>query len=92
MLLALLVPMAVGADAGAAAPPQQGYARSIVRGFPITTGLAAAFVVLFATIPLLRIVSILRGRQDTYVPLVTTASSYRIAADLVAGDPLAVTA
>jgi Putative Actinobacterial Holin-X, holin superfamily III len=84
--LALLVPMAVGATLALQAPPgrSKGTLSSIVRGFPITVGLAAAFIVLLATIPLLRIVSALRGRQDTYVPLVTTASSYRVAADLVA--------
>jgi hypothetical protein len=41
-------------------------------------------VILLVTVPALRIVSALRGRQDTYVPLVTTAESYGLAADLVA--------
>ena len=84
--LAVLVPAAVGATLALQAPPgrSKGMLASILRGFPITAGLAAAFVVLLVTVPALRIVSALRGRQDTYVPLVTTAESYRVAAELVA--------
>jgi Putative Actinobacterial Holin-X, holin superfamily III len=84
--LALLVPVAVGVTLALQAPPDRskGMLSSILRGFPITAGLAAAFMILLATVPALRIVSALRRRQDTYVPLVTTAESYRVAAHLVA--------
>jgi len=86
IVLAVLVPMAVGATLALQAPPgrSRGMLSSIVRGFPITLGLAAAFVILLVTVPVLRVVSVLRGHQDTYVPLVTTASSYHVAADVVA--------
>lgn len=83
--LALLVPVAVGLTLAVQAPPERrkGVLSGIFRGFPITAGLAAAFLILLVTVPVLRIVSAVRGRQDTYVPLVTTDSSYRVAADLV---------
>ena len=86
--LALFVPIAVGA--GLRSPPTEkdgtrpGLFRSVLRGFPITAGLALAFLVLLITVPMLRVVSALRGHQDTYVPLVTTAESYPAAAALVA--------
>ena len=75
----------IGRTALQAAPGRsRGMLPSIVRGFPITVGLAAAFVILLVTVPVLRIVSVLRGNQDSCVPLVTTASSYRVAANVVA--------
>jgi Putative Actinobacterial Holin-X, holin superfamily III len=84
--LALLVPVAVGLTLTLQAPPERrkGMLAGILRGFPITAGLAAAFLILLATVPVLRVVSALRGREDSYVPLVTTDESYRVAADLVA--------
>jgi len=84
--LAALVPVAVGVTLSLHGPAGRRERRllSILRGFPITAGLAAAFVILLATVPVLRIVSALRGRLDTYVPLVTTAESYSVAARLVA--------
>jgi hypothetical protein len=84
--LAALVPVAVGVTVGLHAPAGRREARllSVLRGFPITAGLAAAFVILLLTVPVLRIASALRGSQDTYAPLVTTAESYPVAARLVA--------
>ena len=82
---ALLVPIAVGVTVAVQSPTgrQEGLAKSVLRGFPITLGLAAAFVVLLVTVPALRVISIVRGRRDTYVPLVTTPESYPIAAKVV---------
>jgi hypothetical protein len=86
--LALLVPLGVGmavhSQGGSAGRPPSAL-RSILRGFPITLGLAAAFVVLLVTVPVLRIVSGIRGRRDVHVPLVTTPESYSAAAGLVVG-------
>ena len=85
--LALAVPISIGA--GLRQPPTEkgtrpGLFRSILQGFPITAGLALAFLVLLVTIPVLRVASALRGHQDVHVPLVTTAESYPAAAALVA--------
>jgi hypothetical protein len=86
--LALFVPVTIGA---ALRPPpaekggtRPGLFRSVLRGFPITAGLALAFLVLLVTVPVLRLASALCGRQDVHVPLVTTPESYPAAAALVA--------
>jgi hypothetical protein len=46
------------------------------RGFPITLGVAAAFLIVFVTVPVLRVVSFIRRRIDLHVPLITDADSY----------------
>ena len=86
--LALLVPIAVGIglrppvkETGA---PRPAFWRSMTRGFSVTAGLALAFLVLLITVPVLRLVSALRGHHDVHVPLVTTPESYPAAAALVA--------
>lgn len=83
--LAVLVPLAVGVTLRLLSPTgrREGWLLSIVRGVPITAGLSAAFTVLLVTVPVLRVVSVARGRQDTYVPLVTTPDSYPLAAAIV---------
>jgi Putative Actinobacterial Holin-X, holin superfamily III len=83
--LAALVPVAVGVTIAAQSPSgrREGIAKSIVRGFPITLGLALAFLILLFTVPALRIVSLVRGHRDTYVSLVTTPESYQVAATVV---------
>jgi Putative Actinobacterial Holin-X, holin superfamily III len=48
----------------------------LLRGFPITLGIAAAFLVVFVTVPVLRVISFVRRRIDVHVPLVTDANSY----------------
>ena len=86
--LALLVPLGIGVAVWMQADPEKRSAsvvRSILRGFPITLGLAGAFAVLLVTVPVLRIASGLRGRRDVHMPLVTTQESYSLAARLVVG-------
>jgi Putative Actinobacterial Holin-X, holin superfamily III len=82
---AVLVPIAVGATVGVHSPAgrREGLAKSIMRGFPIAAGLSLAFLVMLVTVPTLRVVSFVRGRRDTYVPLVTTVESYPLAAKVV---------
>jgi hypothetical protein len=48
----------------------------LLRGFPITIGIAGAFFVVFVTVPVLRVISLIRRRIDVQVPLVTDAASY----------------
>ena len=85
LAVAVLVPIAVGVTVGVQSPAgrRDGLAKSVLRGFPITAGLAAAFVILLVTVPTLRVASMVRGRHDTYVPLVTTLESYPLAARIV---------
>ena len=82
---AVLVPIAVGVTVAWQSPTgrAEGIFKSILRGFPITVGLAGAFVVLLVSVPILRLVSIARGRFDTYIPVVTSPESYPVAAKVV---------
>jgi hypothetical protein len=48
----------------------------LLRGFPITIGIAAAFIVVFVTVPALRVMSAIRRRVEVHVPLVTDADGY----------------
>jgi hypothetical protein len=81
--LAVLVPTAVGLAVAAKAPPgspREPRVKRVLRGFPITVGLAAAFLLTFLTVPVLRIVSLVRRRKDEHVPLVTDAAAYEVVA------------
>jgi uncharacterized membrane protein YqjE len=89
LALALLVPVGVGIAVRLQGTPEKGRRpstiRSLLRGFPITLGLAVAFAVLLFTVPVLRLASAIRGRRDVHVPIVTTPESYRVAASLILG-------
>jgi len=64
--------------------PQESSLTRLLRGFSITVGIAGAFLVVFVTVPVLRIVSIVRRQIDIQVPLVTDASNYATVAAEVA--------
>jgi hypothetical protein len=85
ILLAAAVPLAVGLVMAAHRPPagrpeQQAPAVRLLRGVPITIGLATAFTIVFVTVPVLRVVSFVRRRVDLHVPLVTDAQTYQAVA------------
>jgi len=50
--------------------------KRLLRGFPTTVGIAAAFLVVFVTVPALRIMSLVRRRTDVQVPLITDRDNY----------------
>jgi hypothetical protein len=78
--LALVVPVTLGLVMAAKAPPgtpHESLFKRALRGFPITVGLAAAFILTFFSVPFLRIAAILRQRKDEHVPLVTAADAYQ---------------
>ena len=83
--LAVAVPIVIGATM-AARRPADPKARAeptwkrVARGFPITIGLAAAFLIMLVAVPVLRVASLVRRRQDVHVPLVTTPESYGVVA------------
>ncbi|MGE5179621.1 MAG: phage holin family protein [Bacteroidota bacterium] len=86
--LAVLVPMIVGLVVAAKRAPgvaAEPFWKRVIRGFPITVGLASAFAIMFVTVPALRIRSILRGWTDEHVPLITEGDEYRRAAEKVEG-------
>jgi hypothetical protein len=82
--LAVGVPIAVGLVVASKAPPgspRESFAKRVGRGFPITAGIAGAFVMMFVVVPMLRVLSMARGRQDEHVPMLTTGPGYeRVAA------------
>jgi putative superfamily III holin-X len=93
--LAVAVPLGVGLTMALRQPrsPRDGTPpgsrqdsalKRLLRGFPITVGIAAAFLVEFVTVPVLRVSSMLRRRVDVQVPLVTDAASYDVVAATVA--------
>jgi hypothetical protein len=85
--LALVVPLLVGLVVATKAPPAtppEPFAKRMARGFPITIGLAAAFVIMFVSVPVMRFAAMVRGLQSASIPLVTdTAAYHRVSALLV---------
>jgi hypothetical protein len=85
--LALIIPIAVGISVATKAPPSDSNDQSrdarkesrvltVLRGFPITVGLAAAFIVMFVSVPAMRLVAIVRRRKSADIPLITNESAY----------------
>jgi hypothetical protein len=88
LALALFVPVLVGLVVASKAPAgsvHESFWMRVARGWPITIGLAAAFLVMFVTVPALKIASMLRRREQEQVPLVTHSSVYHDVAALIAG-------
>ena len=65
-------------------PLGESKALRLLRGFPITLAVAAAFLVVFVTVPVRRLVTIARRRVEVQVPLITDAEGYRSVADKIA--------
>ncbi len=77
--LAIIVPVGVGIAVAAKAPPppkHESVPKRILRGFPITVGLAAAFLIMFVSVPIMRLAAMVRGRKTANVPLITDAAAY----------------
>jgi uncharacterized membrane protein YqjE len=77
--LALSVPLIVGTVVAAKAPPgtpREGFFQRTLRGFPITIGISTAFILMFITVPVLRVMSAARGRRDEHVPCITNGDAY----------------
>ena len=84
--LALFVPAVIGLVVASKAPPgslRESFWMRVARGWPITIAVAAAFLVMFVTVPALKIVSLARGHKQEQVPLVTHSSVYHDVAQRV---------
>jgi hypothetical protein len=84
--LAIGVPVAVGLVVASKAPPgspREPFPKRVARGFPITVGIAGAFALMFVIVPVLRLLSMARGRQDEHVPMLTTGAGYQRVAVLI---------
>ncbi len=81
--LAAIVPLIVGTVVAKKAPPdapKESWGKRLARGFPITLGLSCAFFLMFVTVPVLRLLSALRGRKDEHVPCILQGQEYELVA------------
>jgi len=77
--LALLIPVGVGIAVAAKAPPgapRKSLTKRVLRGFPITVALAGAFLIMFVSVPVLRLTAIARRHKSADIPLTTDAAAY----------------
>jgi hypothetical protein len=77
--LALVIPIGVGVAVAAKAPPgsrTESILTRVLRGFPITVGLAGAFLIMFVSVPIMRLAAIVRRYKSADIPLVTDAAAY----------------
>jgi uncharacterized membrane protein YqjE len=61
-------------------------AGRLLRGFPITIGLSGALLITLFTVPVLRLISVVRGRKDVQEPLLTDQKTYRQVASRIPAD------
>jgi len=86
LTLAFTVPLALGiaiAARGRVEGKPEPLIKRLLRGFPLTLGLALAFLIMFVSVPVLRLVAIVRRRKTADVPLITDAAAYHQVAALV---------
>ena len=84
--LMLAIPSAIGIAMAAKAPdhaPRERFPMRVARGFPVTLGLAIAFLLMFIIMPVLRCISIARRWKDEHVPLITEGRQTVEAADRI---------
>jgi hypothetical protein len=79
LTLAVACPVAVGLTVARRSPPglaSEPFAKRMLRGFPITIGLAGAFLLMFVSIPVMRLAALVRRRRSVDIPLITDAAAY----------------
>ena len=77
--MALLIPLGVGVAVSVKTPPamrQGSPVLRVLRGFPITVGLASAFAIIFVSVPIMRVAALVRRQKITDIPLIMSASAY----------------
>jgi Putative Actinobacterial Holin-X, holin superfamily III len=87
--LALSVPLFVGLafSRRAASPEARRQSRLVrlMRGFPITLGVAGAFLVVLVVTPIRKLTALVKGLADEEVPLVLKSNAYHEVAGTVRG-------
>jgi hypothetical protein len=79
LALVVIVPLALGVAIGAKAPPgtaAEPFGKRLLRGFPITIGLTAAFLIMFVSVPVMRLAALIRRQRSASIPATTTAAAY----------------
>ena len=77
--LALVIPIGVGIAVASKAPPglpKESIVVRVLRGFPITVALAGAFLIMFVSVPVMRLAAIARRHKSADIPLTTDAAAY----------------
>jgi hypothetical protein len=77
--LAIAVPIIVGLTVASRSPPgspREPLAKRVLRGLPITIGLAGAFLIMFLSLPIVHLGELVRRRRSAHVPLMTDAFAY----------------
>jgi uncharacterized membrane protein YqjE len=85
LALAALVPFSLGLAVAAKAPPSappESFVKRLLRGFPITVGLAGAFLIMFVSVPLIRFWALVKRQASADVPLATDTAAYHEVAAL----------
>ena len=85
LTLAALVPFSLGLAMAAKAPPsapRESFIKRLLRGFPITIGLAAAFIIMFVSVPIMRFWALVQKQASADVPIVTDTAAYHEVAAL----------
>jgi hypothetical protein len=79
LVLVLAIPILVGLTVASRSPPgspREPFGKRVLRGFPITVGLASAFILVFVSVPVMRLWAAVRRRESANIPLITDASAY----------------
>jgi hypothetical protein len=85
LALAALVPFSLGLAIAAKAPPsapRESFIKRLLRGFPITIGLAAAFLIMFVSVPLIRFWALVKKEASADIPIATDTDAYHEVAAL----------
>ena len=85
LALAGLVPFSVGLAIATKAPSKgqrESFVKRLLRGFPITVGLAAAFLIMFVSVPVMRFWALVKKQVSADVPIVTDTDGYHAVAQL----------
>ena len=84
LALALAVPLALGLAIASRGrlETREPIVKRLLRGFPLTLGLALAFIVMFVSVPLMRLMALARSEKSADVPLVTDTAAYHEVAAL----------
>ena len=77
IVLAVVTPAIVGLITAWVAPSKRGgVLRSVINGYPLALGYAAAFLITAITVPIVKVVSTVRGWSDQHVYLQPRAHRY----------------
>jgi len=89
LFLAVAVPLGLGLAIASKGRPEakaEPIVKRLSRGFPLTLGLALAFLIMFLSVPVMRAIALVRREKSADVPLATDAPTYHEVAGLVVGD------